>query len=462
MQIEFALTPKQRDFQESAEKYMYTLYGGAKGGGKSRGLREIMLIRRFQYPGSYGYLFRKTYPELKRNHIDKILKEHPELDQYYHRTDRAMYLPNKSVLYFCYADNYDELEKFQGQEIHDLGVEEAGEWHADWIQELILSVRSAEPDIPVSVLLTANPGGISHKWLKRLFVDKDYEEGVERAGDYNFIQAKIGDNPALVSADPSYKWRLMSNIKDKMTRRALVDGDWNISAGQFFDSFRRSIHVVEPFTIPNHWSWAWSYDYGFNHPFSFGVWRIDEDGNEYRVAEVSESHRQIREQAELIKDCAKRKSISPVIAGLDCFHKIKARDMGGKSITEEFAKYGIYLTKAKVDRKQGATQVREGLHYYYEERENGEQVRIGPNTFFFDTCKIGIDHIERMTHNPKDLEDVLKIDSTNGDPMTGDDAYDEIRYFRMSRPSRAVLPREPDRKSYDYGKKEIKDSWQTI
>ena len=39
-----------------------------------------------------------------------------------------------------------------------------------------------------------------------------------------------------------------------------------------------------------------------------------------------------------------------------------------------------------------------------------------------------------MVHDPDKIEDVLKVDATNGDPDTGDDTYDMIRYAMMSRP----------------------------
>jgi hypothetical protein len=48
-----------------------------------------------------------------------------------------------------------------------------------------------------------------------------------------------------------------------------------------------------------------------------------------------------------------------------------------------------------------------------------------------------------MIHDPDRVEDVLKVDATEGDPLSGDDAYDETRYALMSRPtiSDAIVPR---------------------
>jgi hypothetical protein len=48
-----------------------------------------------------------------------------------------------------------------------------------------------------------------------------------------------------------------------------------------------------------------------------------------------------------------------------------------------------------------------------------------------------------MMHDPDNVEDVLKVDANNGDPLSGDDAYDMIRYGLMSRPaiSDPIVPR---------------------
>lgn len=39
-----------------------------------------------------------------------------------------------------------------------------------------------------------------------------------------------------------------------------------------------------------------------------------------------------------------------------------------------------------------------------------------------------------MIHDPDRVEDVLKVHASEGDPLSGDDAYDMIRYGLMSRP----------------------------
>ena len=57
------------------------------------------------------------------------------------------------------------------------------------------------------MLLTANPGGIGHSWVKRIFIDKQFIDN-ERPEHFGFVQAKVYDNKALMDVDPDYVQRL--------------------------------------------------------------------------------------------------------------------------------------------------------------------------------------------------------------------------------------------------------------
>ena len=72
--------------------------------------------------------------------------------------------------------------------------------------------------------------------MKRLFIDRQYQQG-ENAEDYNFIPAKIYDNRILMDADPNYVKQLLALPED--LRRAHLDGDWDVHAGQYFREFSR-------------------------------------------------------------------------------------------------------------------------------------------------------------------------------------------------------------------------------
>jgi len=461
MEIRIVLTEKQSKFDRVIEKTPVVLYGGSRGGGKSFGLRSIMLKRRFQYPGSIGYIFRKTFPELEANHISPLFEQYPTLKKFYNEGKKTLRLPNGSQLRFAFCESKKDLAKFQGREIHDLAIEECGDWPYEHYELLRASNRSSLAHIKPRTILTANPGGVGHKWLKRLFIERRFEPP-ENPDDYAFISARVSDNPALAKADPQYASRLAS-IKNETLRRAWLYGDWDVSAGQFFDELSREVHMVKPFTIPPHWQWFGSYDYGYNHPASWGFWVCDEDGNIYRVKEIVQAKLRIDQQANLVNEYLQsmiktnqKKDKSIVFwAGHDCWANKKA---GDPTIAEDFSRHEIFMKRANIDRKQGASQVR--MYLAHDKLPNGK--RQGPRVFYFDTCEIGFDCLSRMTHNPDDTEDILKVDSVDGDPFTGDDSYDEARYGIMSRPGISLPVPKKRGASYDDYSSDRKSSWQTV
>jgi phage terminase large subunit len=421
--IEIALQPKQMLFAGAIEKYPVTLYGGAKGGGKSVGMRRILLLRRFKSPGSHGVIFRKTYPELEGNHIRPLFEEYPLLRQFWHAGNKLLTLPNGSTLQFCHCANQNDVSLYQGREYHDLGIEEAGEWSEATIRTLQGSNRSSKAGIPARTILTANPGGLGHKWLKRLFIEKRYNER-ERPGDYCFIQALVDDNPALIENDPDYVHRLEAEPNEAL-RKAYRYGSWDIFAGQFFAEISRDVHLIPPFPIPSHWNKFGAYDFGFNHPAAIGWFAVDEDGNVYLYRELIRAGLRIDQQAEKMNLYPETKEI-PFWAGHDCWvRKNVMDDKSPPTIADEFVKHEIFLKRAVIDRINGATQVRNYLAIRNKK----------PRFFIFDTCPITFDCISRMQHDPDRVEDVLKVDASEGDPMSGDDPYDMVRYGLMSRPA---------------------------
>jgi len=435
VKIEICLQPKQIEFMECVERTPITFYGGAKGGGKSKGVRDIMLHRRFENDGTHGGLFRRTYKELEGNHIRPIFKEYPGLKQFWNDSKKLLTLPNGSTLEFCHAENENDVDLYQGREFEDLAIEEAGQWTEAMFRKLLGSNRSSRPGFKPRCLLTGNPGGIGHAWLKRIFIERRFNS-LERSQDYAFVQALVGDNPALIENDPDYVHKLESEPNEAL-RKAFLLGDWDLFAGQYFGEIRREVHFIEPFALPQHWNKFGAYDYGYNHPAAFGWFASDSDGNVYMYRELIRAQMRIDQFIQEIQRHDDTKQLYPLVAGLDCWAKKNVmNDQNPPTIAEEFAKHEIFLQKAVVDRVQGASQLRNYLAW--QKLASG---RTKPRLFIFNSCPITFDCLSRMQHDPLHVEDVLKVDATEGDPMTGDDAYDMLRYAMMSRPRLSDEPR---------------------
>lgn len=430
-EIRIALQPKQRQCLDAMEEYPITGYGGAKGGGKSHGVRNIMLYRRFKYPGSIGRIFRRTFPELLDNHINPLFTQFPDLRSFYNKQEKILNLPNGSTLHFNHCQNEDDVFLYQGRETHDLAIDQAEQWTHQMYSILRGSNRSSVAGIQAKTLLTFNPGDIGHAWLKRLFIERRYHAN-ERGSDHHFIQALVDDNAALMQNDPDYVRRLEAEPNEAL-RKAYRFGDWDIFAGQFFGEIRKEIHFIKPFDIPPHWNIFGAYDYGFGHCASFGWYACDEDGNVYKYREYVKAGQRVDQFAQYLNQFADTPHLYPIVAGWDCWNKRSHtinEDEGPRppTVAEEFSKHGIILRRANIDRIQGAAHLRSYLAW--EGRPNNR-----PKLFIFNNCTITYETIARMIHDPDNLEDVLKVDSVDGDPMTGDDAYDETRYALMSRPA---------------------------
>lgn len=442
-ELKIALQPKQKEFRKTIKEKACTFYGGAKGGGKSKGLRLIMLLRRFEYAGSHGAIFRRTYGELEGNHIRPLLEEFPALRVYWNEGKKLLTLPNGSTLQFCHCSNETDVDLYQGREFHDLAIDEAGQWTEAMFRKLQGSNRSSKQGIAARSILTGNPGGIGHAWLKRLFIERRFNDR-ERPNDYAFIQALVDDNPALLENDPEYVHRLNSEPNEAL-RKAYRYGDWDIFAGQFFAEIRREIHFVSPFNIPSHWNRFGAYDFGFNHPGAFGWFAVDEDGNTYLYREFIRAGLRIDQWATELNRYEDTKRLQYISGGADCWTtKSVLRTGTPPTIAEEFANHEIYLKKAIIDRIQGASQVRS--HLAWQDTLSGK-----PKFYIFNTCPLSFDCLTRMQHDPDRVEDVLKQDATEGDPQSGDDAYDMIRYGLMSRPIiTQALPRNVIYKSPEW------------
>ena len=431
LELRIALQPKQKLFAWMIEITPITFYGGAKGGGKSKGLQLIMLLRRFKYAGSHGAIFRRTYPELEGNHIRPLFESFPTLREFWNESKKLLTLPNGSTLQFCHCSNESDVDLYQGREFHDLAIDEAGQWTEAMFRKLLGSNRSSKPHIKPRAILTGNPGGIGHGWLKRIFIEKRFNDR-ERPEDYTFIQALVDDNEALISSDPDYVHRLEAEPNEAL-RKAFRYGDWNVFAGQFFQEISKDVHFIEPFEIPTHWNRFGAYDFGFNHPAAFGWFANDEDGNTYLYREIIQAGLRVDQFARRLNSYPDTAALYPIVAGHDCWtiKGVLKQDASPPTIAEEFQTHGILLKRAVIDRVQGAAQLRSYLALRAPDPSKPKR----PRFYIFNTCPIAFDTLTRMVHDPDHVEDVLKMDATEGDPTSGDDAYDMIRYGLMSRPA---------------------------
>ena len=105
--------PKQEEFLKASKKYI--AFGGARGGGKSWAVRTKAKLLALRYPGIKILIVRRTYPELKRNHIITLRQELKGIAKY-NDTDKILSFPNGSSISFMYCKNDSDCDNLQGAE----------------------------------------------------------------------------------------------------------------------------------------------------------------------------------------------------------------------------------------------------------------------------------------------------------------------------------------------------------
>lgn len=438
-EIKINLQPKQMAAWKALEEYRYTFMGGAKGGGKSWFQRAVHANWILTKENVTTCLIRRHYKELETNHINKIIQEYPQLEAYYQPSKQRIKVPEtNSYLYFLHCKDENDLYKFKGAEFQLIGIDEVDNFPWQWVIKILQSNRSADPLVPARALLTGNPGGQCHHWLKRVFIDRDFRER-ERPEDYYFVQALLEDNKYL---GEDYENTLMQEPNEAL-RNAYRFGAWDLLAGEFFGNWDPHVHVIEPLDPEKEmqgWFKFGALDWGFYHPAAFGWFAIHPQTQQVYL--YREFLTRGQGPSEFKNDIFKYKDtfdLKWIVAGHDCW--FRQRD-GSPSVASKFElrdPYPLYLSRANIDRKQGWAHVRAFLSDHRLHDEKGEEF-TAPRFFVTKNCGFTIDAFPRMQHKRTDPEDCEQFDCTENDPLgSGDDQIQMVRYGLMSVPERGRL-----------------------
>lgn len=413
---------KQREFFLASEKYV--AYGGARGGGKSWALRRKLVLLCIEYPGINILLIRKTYNELRDNHIRILTGELKGIATY---TDsrKTFEFPNGSVLRMGYLDTESDTSQYQGQEYDVIALDEATQFTEYQFQTLKGCLRGAN-NFPKRMYLTCNPGGVGHAWVKRLFIDRNYKQ-TEREKDYAFIPALVYDNKILLQKNPDYLQQLES--LPQSLKSAWLDGKWDEFEGQFFPEFDHSVHVTDvlPFNMPC--TKVCAIDYGLDMLAALFI-AILPDSSAVVYDEICVSNLIVSESAKRILQ--KADGVTQFIAPSDLWSRQKD---SGKSIAELYAENGVYLTKLVSDRIDGWLCLKEWL----------KPIKLADNNY---SCRLKIHRrcTELIRCLPLLMHDKHKAGDVATIPHSITHAPDALRYFAVSRqmaPPSAKSKRSP-------------------
>lgn len=456
------------------------LYGGAKGGGKSFLLRVSAIRWCEAIAGIQVYLFRRTLADLRRNHMEgpkalpAMLKEHLAAGTVKYSTQHNQYeFQNGSILHLCYCEAERDVENYQGAEIHVLMLDESTHYTEYQYRYLRGQVRLAGLNVPSEyrgriprIEAGANPGSVGHAWVKRTWITprpalEVWRAPVEEGGMLRqFIPARLTDNPYLSKDDPEYADRLRGMGNDSLVR-AMLEGDWDIIAGQAFEKLRREIHCIEPFKPPDDWLCFGSLDWGSSAPFSFGLWAVANgnalpDGRIYRRGAIirynelygftGKPNDGVRKEATEVADAIKAKTGDRKLAYIAADPSMWKVD-GGPSIAETMLRRGVILRRADHNRLTGYVEVRQRI------AGDGD----GPMLYATKNCHDGFWRtMPDLVMDEADFEDV--------DTDQEDHCYDDVRYACVSRPWTQAVKKDkpkPDRWMRAFDREEV-ESYRTV
>ena len=277
-------------------------YGGARGGGKTDGMLGHWLNHFIQHQGlAQGIFFRRKYKQLDRVRVRGLQLLKPLGFTFLSSGSDYMFVhPNGARLLLRHLKSTEDADEYQGHEYNWMCFEEATQWPMPTPIDRVRAANRDSNNVPCWFLLTCNPGGAGHQWVKDRYITPD-KQGyrpihikfpkmsgagfVEKEAVY--LPAKVWDNKKLLDSQPEYINNLYLSGAEWLVR-AWLAGDWDIIAGGFLEGiWKPERHIVKPFIPPTTWPRFRALDWGFAAPYSVGWYATNPDTKKiYRYREL--------------------------------------------------------------------------------------------------------------------------------------------------------------------------------
>ena len=427
-QLKFAAYCREAD-SANGPKMIST--GGGKGSAKTHGVYcQIFADDCQRVPGLKVLILRKILKGAAEQFDDMRRKLLSNLRHEWRAQRSELNFPNGSrVVVGNYKDERD-IEKYMGIEYDVINLGEATQLPFSRLQGIRGCLRTSKPNWRPRMYFDTNPGGVGHQWYRGMIIVPWLEK---RETTTRHVQVTVDDNQFV---DAEYKATLQSYTG--WMRKAYLDGDWDIAAGQYFTNFRREVHALSDFDDTRAVEWFAALDYGFAHYTAVLLGCRDGDGNIFIVDEHAERLWLPQRHAAAIKAMLARHKIGErklavedlkrFVAGADVF----SRQSDGTTIAAQYAKLGITLRCANTDRVNGWAEILQR----FGDAEGG----VKPTLFIHKRCGRLLETLPALQHDPNRPEDVLKVDCDE-DGIGGDDAADVLRYMVATK-SRTVTQRK--------------------
>lgn len=418
-------------------------FGGARGGGKTDGVLGKWALKERRYGADFNAIMFRRTTVASEDAIERSRQIYEPLGAKFNEARKRWRMPNGGRVSFAYLDGVEDAQQYQGRNLTDAWVEEAGQYPDPApIDRLFGTLRSAA-GVPVQLVLTANPGGPGQHWIAERYALVPFPRGPRlvwrtlksgRRHAAAVIPSRITDNRLLLDSDPDYLDRLQL-VGSEALVRAWLEGDWSAVEGAFFDCWDARAHIVEPFAPPAGWTRFRSFDWGSARPFSVGWWAIV--GDEHVAGRTRLPRGALLRYREWYG--ARGANLGLKLTTEEVARGIIERDGGeaiaysvadpaifiadgGPSRAEVFARNGVHFMRADNKRVSGNG----AMGGWDEMRQRLKGAGGVPMLFVSAHCRDFIRTVPVLPHDPMRPEDI--------DTDAEDHIADEARYACMSRP----------------------------
>lgn len=436
------------------------LFGGQRGGGKTdAGIVWLVEPKYIQHAKYRALILRKDAVDLS-DWIDRAKFLYGSLGVEVVGNPAEFRFPSGAKFRLGHLKDKNSYEKYLGHEYQKILIEELTQIpDVQYYIEIMGSCRSSIKELKPRMFATTNPGGRGHAWVKSRFVDPAVPGQVFKGDDGRtrvFLPSSLEDNPALMENDPDYvKYLDGLQISNPDLYRAWRLGDWDVFKGQFFDNWRKDVHVIEAEynlkSIPSNFQMRLAWDEGTTNPRSVHLMVQNNDGRIFVVWEYYKAGETSDVAAENIKQSLKDigiydKVVKNAIFIYDPSMDIKNNQTGVSTSTiVQNILGGIRKQPGNNSRIEGARKFRQYLNWSpFEE----------PLLQVWSTCRNLISTIPTLIYSENNPEDV----DTDGE----DHAYDSVRYGLMSFTSLPTrLAKDPQNALKKY-KKAVKSAYKPM
>lgn len=416
--------------------------GGGRGGGKSYALALLALrhIEQFKEKARILYI-RSTYKGLADFELlsRELFGMVYGTSAKYNGAEHVWRFPNGGYMELGQLESHSDYGKYQGRSFTLLLIDEAGQFAIPDLLDMLRSNLRGPKNLPVRMVIAANPGGPGHHWIAKryVFVGTPWQPFIEAKSKRQWVYApSTFDGNQFIDRDQYLDQLESSCPNDPELLRAWVKGDWAVNRGAYFatvlDEERNAVDLWPEIPQSNWEKWRTylAHDFGSSAPSvtylvakspggeAFGKYYPRDSlvlVDEFSTALPDQPHKGTNWTVPILSEeilaLCKAWEVSPEGCADDAIFSRTGSVSG--SIADEFARGGVRFHPAKkADRLTGWTIMRRLL------ADAGKP--DVPGLYISRRCEYFWQTVPNLGRDPKRIEDV--------DSQGIDHAADAVRY----------------------------------